>query len=190
MQATWYTGSLSRYVSGASEDTPGQWLNQTVQGVAGVTTSDADMSALRAGNVSATYVGFDGKSDHAYANVKLEVNFGNGSFTGSFNGGTDAYNVSQATTAQGTQLRGRVGFDVTSGVITGANFTSTGLSAADGRVTGSVTGAFFGPKAAAAGGVADITKTRHDGAYTDARFTTPFLAIKGLEDRAYSSNRD
>lgn len=190
IQATWYRGNLSRYVSGESEDMPSQYFNQTVQGVAGVATSDADMSALRAGNVSATYVGFDGKSDHSYANVKLVVNFGNGSFTGSFNGGTDGNNVAKANTAQGTQLRGLVGFDVTTGVITGANFKSTGLAAADGVVKGSVTGAFFGPSAAAAGGVADITKTRTDGAYTDARFTSPFLTIKGLKEGAYSRNRD
>lgn len=190
VQATWYKGKLSRYVSGSSQDMPGQYLYQTVLGVAGVTTSDTDMSALRAGNVSATYVGFDGKGEHYQANVKLEVNFGKGSFTGSFNGGTDGYNVSKANTAQGTQLRGQVGFEVTSGVITGANFKSTGLTAADGVVKGSVTGAFFGPNAAAAGGVADITKTRNDGAYSNARFTTPFLAVKGLPEATYSSSRD
>lgn len=190
VQATWYQGHLSRYVSGSSEDMPGQYLYQTVQGVAGVTTSDADMSALRAGNVTATYVGFDGKGEHYQANVKLEVNFGNGSFTGSFNGGTDGYNVYKANTAQGTQLRGQVGFEVTSGVITGANFKSTGLAAADGIVKGSVTGAFFGPNAAAAGGVADITKTRNDGAYSNARFTSPFLAVKGLPEATYSNSRD
>ncbi len=189
VQATWYEGDLYQYIAGTGEQ-DGYSVHQVVQGVAGVTTSDADMSSLRASNVTATYVGFDGKGQTYKANVQLAVNFGNGSFTGTFNGGTDGSYVSKANTPNGTQLYGQVGFAVTSGVITGANFKSTGLSAADGTVKGTVTGAFFGPMAAAAGGVADVTKTRNDGAYKDARFTTPFLAIKGLDANTARSSRD
>lgn len=190
VQATWYYGDLYKYVTGPGED-QGSWqVHQGVQGVAGVTTSDADMSSLRASNATATYVGFDGKGQTYKANVKLDVNFGNGSFTGTFNGGTDGSYVAKANTPNGTQLYGQVGFAVTSGVVTGANFKSTGLSAADGSVKGTVTGAFFGPMAAAAGGVADVTKTRNDGAYTDARFTSPFLVIKGLDANTVRSSRD
>jgi hypothetical protein len=190
VQATWYYGDLYKYVSG-TEDGEGGWqVHQGVEGVAGVVTADADMSALRASNVTATYVGFDGKGETYKANVKLDVNFGNGSFTGAFNGGTDGGYVAKVNTPNGTQLTGQVGFAVTSGVITGANFKSTGLSAADGTVKGTVTGAFFGPMAAAAGGVADVTKTRNDGAYQNARFTSPFLAIKGLDANTVRSSRD
>jgi hypothetical protein len=122
-------------------------------------------------------------------NVILNVKFGDGTFTGSFNGGADG-KVSIGTSASGPVLSGAVGFNVTSGVITGSEFQSTGLSASDGTVTGTVRGAFFGPMAAAAGGVADVTKTRTDGAYSNARFVSPFLAIKGLSIRTIRGRFD
>ncbi len=189
VQATWYYGYLSRYVAGP-DGQPLQSGTQYVEGVAGITTSSADMSALRASGATATYAGYDARGNSAKPNVTLNVNFGNGSFTGSFNGGADGNNVYTNTSEAGPVLRGQVGFNVTSGTITGSTFKSTGLSATDGTVKGAVTGAFFGPTAAAAGGVADITKTRTDGAYTNGRFVSPFLTIKGLDTNTIRPSSD
>jgi hypothetical protein len=183
VQATWYSGFIGKYVAGSGE-AGGRWVEQALYGVAGYTTSQEDMNALRelsrSSHATATYAGYDSKGNSVTPNVILNVKFGDGTFTGSFNGGTDGSKVSVGTSASGPVLSGAVGFNVTSGVITGSEFKSTGLSASDGTVTGTVRGAFFGPMAAAAGGVADVTKTRTDGAYTNARFVSPFLAIKGL----------
>ena len=176
--AVWYEGYISKYVAG-SDGEDGRYVAQELYGVVGYTTSKDDMSALRASNATATYAGYDYKGTTANPNVILNVDFGQGRFTGSFNGGADG-KVYPGTSASGTTLDGNVGFNITSGVINGSEFKSTGLSASDGTVSGTVRGAFFGSMAAAAGGVADITKTRTDGAYTNARFVSPFLAIKGL----------
>lgn len=179
VQATWYRGELSRYVAGNGEQI-GSYEGQDFYGVVGITTPDADMSELRASGMTATYRGFDAQSSSNTPNVVLEVNFGQGAITkGSFNGGADVGKVATVETTAGKSIRGGVGFEFT-GTINGSNFKSTSLSAKDGTVTGAVTGAFFGPKAAAAGGVADITKTRTDGSYTNGRFVSPFLAIKDL----------
>jgi hypothetical protein len=150
--------------------------------VVGVTTSDAEMASLRASNATATYTGYDlnGLQAKVKPNVTLSVNFGNGTFTGSVNGGADRGIVQPQTTTSGTQLAGLVGVNIDKGVITGANFMSTALSATDGKIgAGSVVqGAFFGPSAAAAGGVVNITKTSNSGAYTNATHVTPFLTIR------------
>jgi len=114
----------------------------------------------------------------------LKVEFGPGIWSGSINGGADNGGVSGRsmnvyTAPSGKVLEGMVGVDGI-GVIKGSEFISTGVSATDGTVKGSIRGAFFGPMAAGAGGVIDITKTRTDGTYTNARFVSPFLAVKGL----------
>jgi hypothetical protein len=70
-----------------------------------------------------------------------------------------------------------VGFTIDAGTISGSTFQSTRLSATDGTVSGAVSGGFFGPGAAAAGGIIDINKTRTsaDAPYTSGRFVMPFL---------------
>lgn len=181
VQAAWFDNPISRYVAGQG-DTPDSFQFQNSLGVAGVTTSDAEMSKLRASNANAkaNYTGYDvnGLIGSAAPNVSLSVNFGNGTFTGSLNGGADRGTVQTQTTTRGTQLAGLVGVNIDKGVITGANFMSTALSASDGKIgAGSVVqGAFFGPNAAAAGGVVNITKTTES--YTNATFVTPFLTVR------------
>ena len=176
--AGWYDNPVYRYTSGNDMQNTQQF--QQSQVVIGTTTSDGDMAALRAANATATYTGFDGYAlNNSSPNVKLSVNFGNGTFTGSVNNGVDG-GVEWQTTARGTQVAGAVGVNIDKGVITGANFVSTALSATDGSIkAGSVVqGAFFGPNAAAAGGVVNITKTSNSGRYTNATFVSPFLAVK------------
>ncbi len=179
VQAAWFDNPISRYVTGQG-DTPDSFQFQNSLGVAGVTTSDAEMANLRASNATANYTGYDvnGLNAKVEPNVKLTVNFGNGTFTGSLNGGADRGTVQTQTTTRGTQLAGLVGVNIDKGVITGANFMSTALSATDGKIgAGSVVqGAFFGPNAAAAGGVVNITKTTES--YTNATFVTPFLTVR------------
>ena len=179
--AAWYDNPISRYVAGSMTAMPSIQFQNSV-GVVGVTTSDAEMASLRASNATATYTGYDlnGLQAKVKPNVTLSVNFGNGTFTGSVNGGADRGIVQPQTTTSGTQLAGLVGVNIDKGVITGANFMSTALSATDGKIgAGSVVqGAFFGPSAAAAGGVVNITKTSNSGAYTNATHVTPFLAVR------------
>lgn len=166
--------NLMTYVRGQRDVRP--TLNQESLGVIGYTTTTADMSALRAGNFQATYSGIDNNQTA----VALAVNFGNSTWSGTWNGGADSNNVSTQTTVSGaTMLKGNVGFAVNGGTITGSTFSATAsnISATDGTIlAGSVVqGAFFGPVVSgqvtrndvtttstgpiAAGGVVDIRKT-------------------------------
>jgi hypothetical protein len=175
--AGWYDNPVFRYINGGSDMSSTNQFQES-RGVIGVTTSDADMAALRASRATATYTGHDAYGlDQGSPNMKLNVNFGNGTFTGSLNNGSDG-KVEQQTTTRGVQVAGAVGVNIDKGVITGANFMSTALSANDGSIkAGSVVqGAFFGPNAAAAGGVVNITKTTAN--YSNATFVSPFLTVK------------
>jgi hypothetical protein len=182
IQAAFYRGTIGQYVSGQGEGSVYQ--SQQFVGVIGTPTAATDMSALRASGATATYAGYDVLGNTDRPNVLLKVEFGPGIWSGSINGGADNGGVSGRsmnvyTAPSGKVLEGMVGVDGI-GVIKGSEFISTGVSATDGTVKGSIRGAFFGPMAAGAGGVIDITKTRTDGTYTNARFVSPFLAVKGL----------
>lgn len=121
--------------------------------VAGNTTPLADMATR---SLSATFNGM--AAGGAYVNIA--VNFDTASWTGSWNGGSDGAVAFHNDSATGTQyVTGRVGFNVTGGTITGADFRSTGLDANDGAVTGTVIGNFFGAGATTLGGISDITKS-------------------------------
>lgn len=145
-------------------------------GVIGYTTATADMAALRASSAQATYSG----SDHNGTPVQMTVNFGNATWSGSLNGGADSAVSAKASSSGGTVLTGRVGADITGGTITGSTFSATAanITARDGTIqAGSmIQGAFFGPNAAAAGGVVDIRKTTQS--YNNGRYVAPFIATK------------
>lgn len=184
---------LVTYVQGSSS-MQGSW------GVIGYTTTDASMATIR-GVTNAEYNG----TDHYGTNVNVKVNFNAGSWTGSWNGGGDSNVVStRATTSGGTMLTGGVGFTA-GGTVVGSTFTSNTVGTTDPRatVTGTVQGAFFGPAAAAAGGVVDITKTvlpslqqpagvgnatpqtvsvNPSQGYT-GRYVAPFIVTRGGNDR-------
>lgn len=180
VQAAWFDNPISRYVAGQG-DTPGSIQFQNSVGVAGVTTSDAEMSNLRASNATANYTGYDvnGLNAKVAPNVKLTVNFGKGTFDGSLNDGADRGIVQMQTTTRGTQLAGLVGVKF-QGVATGANLTATAMSATDGKIgAGSLVQlALVGPNAAAAIGVVNLIKTSDSGAYKDATYVTPVLAVR------------
>jgi hypothetical protein len=178
--AGWFNSAVGSYVMGGEGVRPSMQI-EVSRGVVGITTSDADMGSLRMNKATANYSGYDLNGLNGGApNVKLSVNFGTGIFTGSINGGTDGAGVTPTATNRGTQLSGPVGVNIVKGVITGANFMSTALSANDGRIgAGSVVqGAFFGPNAAVASGAVNINKTSDSGAYTNANHVTVFQTVR------------
>lgn len=141
--------------------------------VAGIVTSAADMSELRANNITAVYNG------HAFYNgtpVTINVNFGTASWSGSWNNGADGSTWTHTPSGSSQQyVNGHVGFNA-SGTISGSNIQSTSVSATDGAVSGSVRGSFYGSQAAALGGVVDITKSTEG--YTNARNVDLYLTTK------------
>lgn len=170
-------GDLQTYVSGTITQQR-QW------GVIGYTTTSEQMAMLNSG-AQASYQGYDADGGA----VSMQVNFGpgNGTWSGTWNGGRDD-GVSAGTTASGgTVLQGRVGFTA-SGNVSGVNFRSdqVGTNDAGATVSGFVQGVFYGPVnvdapastrgPAAAGGVANITKTTQS--YSNGRFVSPFLAVR------------
>jgi hypothetical protein len=207
IQASWFSGGDS--IQGGD----GSYQMQPAWGVAGLVTSaegmaEAQRQALTRESPTVNYVGHDyyaaSNGGYAESNVQIAVNFGERSFVATFNGGKDNSVETRSTASGGTQLIGQVGF-VAKGSITGSTFQGTDVSATDAvSISGKVTGAFFGPNAAAAGGVADITKTKAattapvptitmpvmsqpmvvaipvntTPGYTNARFVSPFLTIQ------------
>ena len=115
--------------------------------VGGVTTSLADLNALTAGSVVASYAGhtFDSGS------FGMTINFGSKTWAGEF--------------------AGQNGFDVNGGTINGVNFSadSANLSAQGATVTGTVNGAVFGAGAAEVGGMIDIEKDFGGGMILDRK---------------------
>jgi hypothetical protein len=95
------------------------------------------------------------------ARVRLNINFSDKTWGGSFNRGRDGQVMAYAS-ENGTSIIGHVGFDIEGGTISGINLNagSDALSARDGTVTGAVTATFFGEGANEIGGVADIVKTK------------------------------
>lgn len=182
--------TLSTYIAGTN-DGPSGYSKAGSSGpvVIGFSTPDADMAALRASNATASYTG---RASYYGSPVSIEVQFGQGTWQGTWNGGKDGY-----VNAYNGQLTGNVGFTA-EGTINGVNFASAKVGTNDvgASVTGSVRGAFFGPQAAAAAGVVDITKTNPTSlaqpalvmmptptvsanpGYTEARHVSTFLTTR------------
>ena len=175
-----FSGRMYRYISGNSDPSA---IEQRLIGFWGVTTSTADMTALRQSQATATYTG---RGIDAVGNgtgtMVMNVNFGTSTFEMSTNGGSDTKVFTQRTSA-GTQLLGRVGYNVV-GTLTGSTFESRQITAVDGTIGAgsSVKGAFTGTGAAVAIGASDIVKTKvgTEGSlgYTNARHVNTFALIK------------
>jgi len=134
----------------------------------GVTSSidDLAIAEMNAGNVEATYEGF---ALLAGTFAEINVNFGNDTWSGSFNDGSDGMVTEQPNSDGSTSLIGQVGFDA-SGVIDGGNIISNQISADDAlAISGTVRGSFFGGEAAVLAGSIDIDKTTEEvsGNYSD-----------------------
>lgn len=128
--------------------------------VAGILTPLSDMASLNAGRVTAEYAGYTSgyRSTSYQSPVAVSVNFGNATWSGTWNNGSDGNMWSSTDSSGRPYLVGQVGV-IASGTISGANFQSNSVSANDGQVTGSVQGNFYGPQAAGLGGIVNITKT-------------------------------
>lgn len=160
VQATFYSGK-----SYAGESAQGTW------GVMGTPTSASDLSALRSQRMVATYSGYALDNQGSNPPISMSVNFGNSTFTLTSNGGVDGSVRTETATNGTTLLKGQVGYTAT-GTVSGVTFSSSTVTTGDqGAISGKVKGAFFGPSAAAAGGVTDLTKN-------GARYTAPFLAVQ------------
>ena len=192
-QAARFQGGLiiARYVSGGADSRPqsgteqyGEWY-----GVWGLTTSAADMNNLRLSNAEAQYNGytFNGWGGGT-GSVHMSVNFGNSTFKADFNGGSGGSNPLMGGSLQQTrsgsyQVTGALSFSA-SGNINGSQFSANNLSigGAYKTIDGKVEGAFFGPNAAVAGGVADVSAVVSTPGMTSpvyARYAAPFIAVKG-----------
>lgn len=175
--------SIWGYVNGSGDESYYNYISASdgAEGyVAGIVTPMADMAALQAGNVTASYVGFTsgGKSTSYQSPVAMTVNFGNATWSGTWNGGSDSLRyISKGTDSDNRDyVVGRVGL-IASGTVTGANFQSTSVSANKAvSVTGSVQGSFYGPQAAGLGGVVNVVKTTE--AYGPASYVDVFAAQK------------
>lgn len=150
---------LISYISDGNTEGDPTVQGVTHTGVIGRTTSINDIAALRLGNVTATYNGHSLVNQGNLAPMTLTVNFGQSSWSGTWNNGVSA--------------NGAVGFSA-AGILSGAQFSSTpgSITALDSNnISGSVRGAFYGAQAAAAAGIADITKN-------NVRHVDPFIAFK------------
>ncbi|MCW8890087.1 MAG: hypothetical protein OQL20_05445, partial [Sedimenticola sp.] len=161
--------------------------------VGGIATSQADLNALNAGNIQASYAGRTGSYSN---NLSMDVNFGNATWSAAVNGGSDGSTYSGTDSFGAAYIRGQVGF-YASGTISGANIASNSISADDStNISGSMNGTFFGSNAAGVGGLIDITKSgtgsRNDNirllkedvrieqssGYTNARYVDTFQGVK------------
>ena len=171
---------IVRYVSGEGEFSKNYYEERgsNVYGVWGVTTSAQDMNNLRQSNAQASYAGTVFNQYGGYnGSVSMSVNFGTSEFSANFNnvgggqvsvGGNNSITISE-----------KLNF-IASGTISGSQFAANKLSPG---VNGQVVGAFFGPQAAAAGGVLDVSAVPNAGIPSGprpvARYVAPFIATKG-----------
>lgn len=145
--------------------------DRTAGFIYGTTTIPDELESLNAGNVQATYEGFTLRDLNP---VVINVDFGAGTWNGSWNGGTDSTVMAVVDSNGVTNLSGGVGFDA-SGDISGANIVSTDISAADATaISGTVDGSFFGGDAGVLAGAANVDKTTADysGNYQDLYVTS------------------
>lgn len=175
--------AIVRYVSGQGEFSKNYYEERSsdVYGVWGVTTSAQDMNNLRQSNAQASYAGTVFNQFGGYnGSVSMSVNFGTSEFTANFNdvGGGQVSIGNNSSIAISEKLN----FSAI-GTISGEKFAANKLSPG---VTGQVVGAFFGPQAAAAGGVLDVSAVPNGGAPTSpstvTRYVAPFIAIKGASE--------
>lgn len=156
--------------------------------VAGIPTPLVDMNALRSNNITASYAGFTsaGRWTSGQSPVAMTVQFGNGTWNGSWNNGYDGNMYLNHDSSGRPYIVGQIGLTA-SGTVTGANFQSTTVGAHDGNVSGSVQGTFYGPGAAGLGGIVNVTKTsvQPEGpaitsqqGYTGATYVDVFAASK------------
>lgn len=173
MQGTWRDGSFETQQSNNPNQDPTLLFSGTLGTfVYGVETTqsqlDGFVNGLTAlgGFKTATYTGSTGFG----ADVSLNVNFTNQTWTGTFNGGIDTTSDLQfgPESLGSAAVIGKLGFTA-AGSITGTTLNATNISAGDLNVSfgnddytrtisGEVNATFFGSSAQGIGGSAEITK--------------------------------
>jgi hypothetical protein len=150
-------------------------FSENIEGafIVGTPTATSDIAdRINEGRAVAHYSGrtlFAG-----YASFEMDVDFGQGTWNAAVNGGSDG---PVYINSDNNHVSGRVGWRA-SGDVVGATFVSTAVSADDGTVSGFVQGGFFNPDATAVTGVADLTKSRADAAYTNAKHVVGFVGLE------------
>jgi len=180
-----FYNSVYNYTSGDGAESFGSYIAGIVTPLDGIDGIDG-IAALQAGKVEAVYQGWTvyPHSSHNHfpeSPVVINVNFGTATWNGTWNNGVDGNTHPHGADSNGTvHLYGQVGFTA-QGTISGANIQSTSVGTLDPGATivkGQVQGSFFGPQAAAVGGVSDITKTNPAKGYENARNVDLFIANK------------
>lgn len=115
-------------------------------GVIGFKTSTSDMSALRANNFQAYYVGQSLSLNAGFQNMSMSVNFGNSTWQGSFDAAGGIW---------------------ASGNVSGNSFSADSISAGESSAEGYIKGNFTGAMAAGLMGSLDVTA---NGGRTQASF--------------------
>lgn len=181
-----FIGQIMSYVNGGNTQRAAN-----MYGVWGVTTSAADMNALRSlANPTATYSGNTfGADGTSTGTVKMSVNFGTSTFSADFNGGLNVKDplsgqVQIASNGTPQVVNGALSFNAV-GQIIGSTFKSNSLQIATPEkiINGTVQGAFFGSNAAKAAGAADVSAVvRADGFTTPVyvRYATTYEATKDV----------
>jgi len=137
--------------------------------VYGESTGLDELSTLNLGNVEADYVG---RTLGSNTEVNITVDFGQGTWEGSFNGGTDGI-TQQSMIGNVNVVTGEVGFEA-SGTINGVNIVSTEVSAGDASaISGVVEGSFYGGDGGVLAGVYDVIKTT--AVYTEGKSTDIYV---------------
>jgi len=143
----------------------------------GEATGLGDLNALNTGNVTAAY---NGVSLRSGTSVNINVDFGAGTWNGSWNRGRDGGSRVSMSSDGVNVLSGNIGFEA-SGTLNGSNIVSTSVSAADASaIAGTVNGSFFGGDAGVLAGAVDITKSvAGDGGYTDGVYQDLYVTGTG-----------
>jgi hypothetical protein len=139
----------------------------------GTTTSLAAIDGLQAGNVTVNYTGTTLANQTP---VDMTIDFGNGTWSGSWNNGVDS-NVQVSKDSLGVwHATGNMGFKA-SGTLSGSNLVATTITAGDGTIGANsvVENAVFGNKAQMVGGGYQVTKSTD--AYTAATQSDITIAV-------------
>lgn len=143
--------------------------------IVGSLTGLDDLNALNVGEVEASYEGFTLNSN---VEVAIDVDFGAGTWNGSWNDGNDGGVRAVMSTDGVNVLNGTVGFNA-EGTINGANLVSTSVTASDATsISGTVNGSFFGGRAGVLAGSVDIDKSTQN--YTDGKYQDLYVTSRNV----------
>ncbi len=165
----------SAFVYGLSEISEADRTRTIGYFIAGSLTGTDELDAFNVGEVEASYEGFTLNSG---VEVAIDVDFGAGTWNGSWNDGNDGGVRAVMSTDGVNVLKGAVGFNA-EGVIDGANLVSTSISASDATsISGTIDGSFFGGGASVLAGSLEIKKSTQN--YTDGEYQDLYVTSRNV----------